>query len=239
LQVRLVVKRFYPFSKIDKPVKTWFRWIVLYLGLQLFLFVPPLVILRRYGDEDFFWMLFLPASLGALSMAIAVLLNPWLAYGIESKPEGEKPAIKPKALPDSEFVAQTSLRLEQYLEANKPFLKQGYTLKELADETGMPVHQLSGFINQVMGKNFSDLMNQYRIIYCQHLFQNGEANNLNLHGLALKCGFSNRNTFTIAFKKNTGFTPSQYLKKLQDDKSVTKAVKRRMVKKQKRSIRKP
>lgn len=212
-QVRLVVKQFFPIEKLDRPVQLWVKWILVYFGLQLLLYLPALVILPRNGHPDFFWLLNVPSSLGALSMAISVLLYPKLVYGLEIEPEEIAPVLaKPRAPLDDEFVTQTGMKLEQYLQDQRPFLKQGYSIKDLAEELGMPLHHLSAFINQSLGKNFNDLMNFYRILYCQELFQSGEAKSLNLHGLALKCGFSNRNTFTIAFKKCTGLTPSDYLK---------------------------
>jgi AraC-like DNA-binding protein len=50
--------------------------------------------------------------------------------------------------------------------------------------------------------------------HCQKLMKSGAVDRLNMHGLAFECGFHNRNSFTTAFKKFTGRTPSDYLKSL-------------------------
>ena len=40
----------------------------------------------------------------------------------------------------------------------------------------------------------------------------GEASNITLQAISLKCGFASQNTFIRAFKNATGTTPSTYLK---------------------------
>lgn len=104
-------------------------------------------------------------------------------------------------------------RLEQFMHEKKPFLKPGYTIKQLAGDMLVPSHQLSAHINQKLGMHFSDFLNQYRIKYCEDLIQSGNAANLSLQELAAKCGFQNRNTFASAFRKFTGQTPGDYTRR--------------------------
>jgi AraC-like DNA-binding protein len=99
------------------------------------------------------------------------------------------------------------------MDLEKPFLKTGYCIRDLGDEIGIPSYQLSAYINQLLGMNFSEYFNWFRIRHCQELMQSRLVDRLNLRGLAYKCGFSNRNTLTTAFKKFTGVTPSDYGKK--------------------------
>jgi AraC-like DNA-binding protein len=42
------------------------------------------------------------------------------------------------------------------------------------------------------------------------MMKNGEIANLNQTGIAAKCGFNNRQTFSAAFKKMTGGHPSSF-----------------------------
>lgn len=104
--------------------------------------------------------------------------------------------------------------LEEVMYRKKPFLKPGYTIKDLSAELGMPSYQLSSFINHRLGVNFSDYLNRYRIEYCEELIKKEQGTKLNLQQLAARCGFHNRNTFTTAFKKFTGQTPSEYTRRL-------------------------
>ena len=60
--------------------------------------------------------------------------------------------------------------------------------------------------------HFSDYLNRFRIEYCERIMNDTSAGAFSFKELAFKCGFNNRNTFTTAFKKFTGKTPSEYIK---------------------------
>ncbi len=103
-------------------------------------------------------------------------------------------------------------RLEELMDQRKPFLKPGYSINDLAKDVELPAYQLSAFINQVLGMNFSDYINNSRIRYCEQLIKRSFNTRVNVKDLAHLCGFNNRNSFTTAFKKFTGRTPSGYVK---------------------------
>jgi AraC-like DNA-binding protein len=100
--------------------------------------------------------------------------------------------------------------LQRFMRDEKPFLRTGYCIRDLADEIDIPAYQLSAYINQFLGLNFNEFFNWFRIRHCQDLMQTGLIDRFNLRGLANRCGFNNRNTLTTAFKKFTGLTPSAY-----------------------------
>lgn len=112
----------------------------------------------------------------------------------------------------SERIHFISDQLNQFMEEARPFLRFGYGIRDLADDVKIPAYQLSAYLNREIGLNFNDFLNQHRVRYCEELIQKGLVTQLNLKGLALQCGFNNRNTLTTAFKKFTGFTPSRYQK---------------------------
>jgi AraC-like DNA-binding protein len=101
-------------------------------------------------------------------------------------------------------------RLNSFITEREPFLRVDYSITHLAQDLDIPSYQLSAYINRTMGLNFNEYINRFRVQYCEGLIQKGLADAYNLKGLAIKCGFYNRNTFTSAFKKFTGFTPSRY-----------------------------
>ena len=103
-------------------------------------------------------------------------------------------------------------RMNMYMQEYKPFLKPRYRLRDLSDEMHMPLHQLSAYLNKELGMHFSEYLNQFRIRYCEELIKNGSPGRIYLKELVSKCGFHNRNTFTTAFKKFTGKTPSEYVR---------------------------
>ena len=88
------------------------------------------------------------------------------------------------------------------------------TINRLAAELDIPPHQISTFLNQHMNTSFSEFLNKYRIEYAIERIKNGDARRLTLEALASECGFNNRNSFTTAFKRITGVTPSEFTRDL-------------------------
>jgi|SRR4030095_11185956 len=129
---------------------------------------------------------------------------------------GEKKK-KPKSIElqlSSENIEDLKWRLTLLMDDKKPFLTKGYHMKDMADELRIPVYQLSAFMNQVMGMNFNDYVNRFRIRYCESLLKSTQAPRPSLKELASQSGFNNRNSFADAFKKFTGQRPSDYLKNM-------------------------
>jgi AraC-like DNA-binding protein len=189
--------------------RSWIRWLSIYAALQLPIFLPALIVLLS-GGHGYVWATSIPPAAGSLLSVITLLFHPHILYNIEA-PATVLPGIKAKEIFTNVYIAQLNLRMETLMRQEMPYLNPKYNLKELADSLAIQPYKLSAFINQVTRKNFSDYLNQWRIQYCMELIREKKITHLNLHGIALKCGFSNRNTFSTAFKKFTGETPSAFL----------------------------
>jgi YesN/AraC family two-component response regulator len=115
---------------------------------------------------------------------------------------------------DQNFAATDYIqhRLDLYMVEMRPFLQPHYTIKQLAGAIRIPAYQLSAMINKRKGMNFREYLNKLRIHYCEDLIRIEGGKKINLRELGLRCGFRNRNTFVHAFKKFTGFTPSEYVR---------------------------
>ncbi|HEY1872277.1 MAG TPA: AraC family transcriptional regulator, partial [Chitinophagaceae bacterium] len=99
------------------------------------------------------------------------------------------------------------------MEKEKPFRKQGFTIQDLSNQTGIPVYQLSPMINRHFKMNFTSWINHYRVEYfVEHAVENQQ---MTLEALAQDAGFTSRSAFISAFKKEKGITPRDYLKTLQ------------------------
>jgi AraC-like DNA-binding protein len=106
-----------------------------------------------------------------------------------------------------------SQKLAEYF-TGKPFLQPGFTLSVISKEMNIPYHQLTTYYNNFLGINFNDWKNNARIDYAIELINNGRAKNLTLESIAIMCGFLSRSNFVNAFRKKTGLTPSEYLKRV-------------------------
>ena len=110
---------------------------------------------------------------------------------------------------------QILLAIRDHFEMAKPYLKHGYSLRNLADELNITYTYLSYIINREYGMNFNDLVNKYRIAHMQKLMGEPDASLYTLEGLAYRSGFSSRSTFYRAFYKSTGRMPSAFAKTIQ------------------------
>lgn len=201
-QVRLV-----RFSKAAmRKNAVWMRWQYIYLGLQLPVFLPGLIFM--FSKQVFLHAGAIPPAAAGVLSTLTLFLYPEILYSIK-----KNPLMKSKIRHPMEGVLKEDLeaRLERLMVEKKPFLDGDFTLKEMADAIGVQQHKLSAYINMAKGKNFADYVNEWRIRHCIELICEKKTTNLNLNGLASKCGFNNRNTFSTAFRRFTGKTPSSYL----------------------------
>lgn len=104
-------------------------------------------------------------------------------------------------------------KITNFMIKEKPYIDADLTLPKLAILLQMPSHLLSRIINEKLGLNFFDFINQYRIEDVKAKINNAKYENLSFLGIAFDCGFNTKSAFNRVFKKNTGLTPSEYKKK--------------------------
>jgi AraC-like DNA-binding protein len=102
--------------------------------------------------------------------------------------------------------------LENYMQAEKPYLGNDLTLAQLAAKLQMPKHHLTEVINRRLEKNFFNYVNEYRIAEVKQLLQDPDNAEKTILTLAFDVGFNSKTTFNTFFKKTTQMTPSQYRK---------------------------
>ena len=119
-----------------------------------------------------------------------------------------------KALFEKEELPVYRQKLEQLMKAEKPYLNPNLTLRELAEQVGIPPNQLSQLLNEGFDKNFSEYVNTYRL----EIFKAKVADPVNSHytllGLAFESGFNSKTVFNSFFKKMMEKTPKAYQKEI-------------------------
>jgi AraC-like DNA-binding protein len=103
--------------------------------------------------------------------------------------------------------------VEKHLSTTRPYLRPGYSLIQLSEETGIPRHHLSALLNKIYGARFNDFINRYRIQYITENMHDPEWPKLTLEGIAREAGFNSRTAFFNAIKKFTGLSPTEFLEK--------------------------
>ena len=113
---------------------------------------------------------------------------------------------------DAQLLNQYARQIDAYLATSEAYINPNLSLKDVAMEMGISSKNLSKAINSILGRNFFDLINSYRIEKSKRLLLSKKEKGLTLETIAEQCGFNSRFTFNIAFKKATGFTTSEWLK---------------------------
>jgi len=208
-----------PFNKFEKE---WRVWMVVFMTFQFFLFLPFYMTYFWLEKELVFMLVHFTGAVLLMSSAVLLYFFPQLLYGLdeikfmtdqimkmESYPKTEKSGIQP----DDKMKELGSIILD-WMDEKKVYLNQRYSIQDFARETNIPYYQLSACINHYLNTNFADLLNKKRIEYSIELLQKGEFSNYTLEALSGECGFNNRNSFVLAFKKFTGTTPSNFRKNI-------------------------
>ncbi len=118
---------------------------------------------------------------------------------------------KQKRLSES-MVQSLKVKLEQVMQFDKAFLENNLSLPILAHAVGISAHELSYLINEAYGENFYAFVNRHRVDEAKRLLSSTQHEQLNMLGVAYQAGFNSKTTFNTAFKKQTGQSPSAYLK---------------------------
>lgn len=81
------------------------------------------------------------------------------------------------------------------------------TLNRLARKTGIPARQISNAINRVVGRNVSQVVNEYRIEEAKRLMA---LSDIPITSVIFEVGFQTKSNFNREFLRVTGMSPSDY-----------------------------
>lgn len=111
-------------------------------------------------------------------------------------------------------VADYVNKIGKYMVIEKPYLNRELSIYDLSAQLKIPRHILSEVINEHMGMNFYNLVNEYRVKEVKERIQGDEFKHLTLLAIAYDSGFNSKSSFNTIFKEKSGQTPSEYTKSL-------------------------
>ncbi|OJJ14475.1 hypothetical protein BKI52_42600 [marine bacterium AO1-C] len=204
---------------LNKSQTKIFKWVLLFVVLYL---------LDSIGSWVFHLTYYLKIQTSSLAYGLSivgVLLLTFVLYGfaylaiiypdfLSNKVEhsaSNSPKYHSSSLKDStkEHYKDT---LIAYLESEKPYINNTLKLEDVARVLNIPTPHLSEIINQDLGKNFSELVNGYRVEAVKSKISDPNESHKTLLSLAFEVGFNSKSAFNRFFKEYTGMTPSQYRK---------------------------
>lgn len=124
----------------------------------------------------------------------------------------EQPVEKQAKHKSSDLEAAKMIILS-VLSEKKIFLDSELTLSKMSQQLALSPGLASATINQLLGKTFRSLVNEYRVKEVKIRLLDPAYKHLSLLGIAFECGFNSEASFYRIFKAEVGCSPKEYLLK--------------------------
>jgi AraC-like DNA-binding protein len=194
----------------------WLKKISLGFSLYMVLFFVAyfqLFLLKAHRQEIFYVvMLILSGFIHAVGYH--AIRQPEIFSVAKAKPAAAvrpSPKYQKTALPEQKSQSYLE-KLLQLMESKKPFLNPELKLSGLAEALEILPNHLSQVINAELNKSFFDFINEYRIEEAKRRLLDAKYEHYSILAIALDVGFNNKASFNRVFKKQTGMTPSDFVK---------------------------
>ena len=220
----------------EKQFKITYRWLKLLLGLVLFLVANFLILTIYfffYDEGQLKSNTFIINSTTGISfifLVFGVLFFPEILYGLPNqkvtKMKSKNKISKVMKSLNSynkesttnyeDPLVELSERILDYFEKEKPYLKSNFSIAQIALKMEVPQSHVSFCINSIYKTKFSKMKTKLRVEQTKFFLQESVHSKITIDGIAQLAGFNSRSSFYIAFKEETGITPSDYLKTIID-----------------------
>ncbi len=209
------------FASNEQRELHWLGWLLIVVGGVWLLSFAMII------SDNFFGLALISRGAGAL-MGLVLVWSLGL-WGLRQKPgfegrymdgdpqsETTDPTISAasdqkyqrSALGD-EQAQRIAGKIEAAMNRDELFLDPSLSLHKLAKHIAVSPNYISQTLNETIGENFFDYVNNKRIETAKPQILSGEATIL---AVALGVGFNARSSFYKAFKRRTGQTPSEFRK---------------------------
>lgn len=118
-----------------------------------------------------------------------------------------------RALLSEQEVEQILPLLHQLIEEQKVYLDSALSLRSLAKQLDLGPNKLSWLLNEHLGQNFNEYINDFRLETFKVLALDPRNQHLTILAIAYDSGFNSKTVFNAFFKKREGATPSAWVKK--------------------------
>ena len=115
---------------------------------------------------------------------------------------------------NSDEVSAIQKKLNVLIQTEKTYIDPELTLSDLAQKINVHPNTLSQIINSAEQKNYYEYINDLRVEEFKKLIAIPDNQKFTLLSLAFECGYNSKTAFNRNFKKNTGHSPSDYLKQM-------------------------
>ena len=203
-------------DQIYLGLQTNIYWaLICYAVLAMLMAIVLLLFQDRYQDLLFnyiFVFLALAIVVHASTYFVLVYQKPReLNHTLPPKLNAKKNGKYASSSLDPENIKALLVQIQQTLTEKELYKNANLRISDLAEEINVPSHHISQCLNQELGKNFFDFINEYRVEAVKENLLKPDNQNYTLFAIANGCGFNSHTSFYRIFKKTTGMTPKQYI----------------------------
>jgi AraC-like DNA-binding protein len=203
-------------------IKVWSKRVVYFFMGYIFSFISYFVLVRfPFFNTD--WDYAISFSMSAFIFLVAAYgyIQPEIFQGTALSnykalipPLSFSGYFKGEKYKSSSLTAQASesllMRLNELMEKEKLYCDNDLNLDKLSEKLNANRHHVSQVINEKIGVNFFDYINQLRIEQAKMLLLKNGKIPMNIIDIAYTVGFNNKVTFNTTFKNKTGMTPTEF-----------------------------
>lgn len=221
-----------PLQVPKKQFWVTYRWLlilvsslfILTFSLAISALKPTSLVIRKnfLTNGDVFYQI---TGITYFVLSISLLLFPEILYGMPKRieqPTTKKKKTKKKSVADEDPFIEVNESIINYLNTKKPFLNPDFDISDIAFDLKIPQNHVSYCIANIMNTRFSKLKSELRIQHAIELLKEGHNSSITIDGIGAQSGFKTRSYYYEVFKKETGFTPSEYLEDLKKEKGKAK-----------------
>lgn len=201
-------------SDVYRYQSKWLQRLLVGFGLLWLAWIPFIAV------DYFFYSYQLPVVSYYPLYLLLAFITIWMGVEAFLRPElilvelSRNKRLSTLSEDESDHLYKATNWLRNELETNMFYKDAGLTLASLARALQITPHELSRIINQGTGKNFNDLINEYRVKEVIRKMQDPAYKRITLQGIAYESGFNSKSTFNRTFKQLTKQSPLDYQKTL-------------------------
>lgn len=129
-------------------------------------------------------------------------------YNIQENKPARTAAYRSTVSP--EVMDELQKKVIQKIVVEKRYRDRTYSARQLAQDLGTNTRYISAVVNNRFHKNYTELVNSYRVEEAMTLMVDKRYEKTNIEDISTMVGFSNRQSFYAAFYRFVGKTPRQY-----------------------------
>lgn len=201
------------FSDLENVSLSWLQFLIYGFG-----FVWSIVIFTNTDEYIFAGVTLFVILIGYLGLQQQTIFpNQDHAYELTPKSRhdliDQKKKYEKSGLSERQAV-EVHKQLIHLFENEHYYKNNEFSIQELSAELEILPNYLSQIINEREDKSFYEFVNTYRLKAFKQMVKENKQEQYTLLAIAFECGFNSKSSFNRYFKKQTGQTPSEYVKHL-------------------------